>query len=73
MCNHKYKNKSLPFYSSGSTGNPMKSLIHLLQGFVKDENSYKYDCVFGLMKSVNFNLDDFAEYYHKNITKKNEN
>jgi hypothetical protein len=59
---------------NGYAGYNLPSFVNnkflFLQGFVEDKNSYKYDCVFGLMKSVNFNLDDFAEYYHENITQK---
>ena len=59
---------------NGYAGYNLPSVVNnkflFLQGFVEDENSCKYDCVFGLMKSLNFNLDNFAKYYHKNINQK---
>ena len=40
--NHKYKNKSLPFYTSGSTGNPMKSLIHPLHWLIEQAVIFRH-------------------------------
>ena len=40
--NHKYKNKSLPFYTSGSTGNPMKTLIHPLHWVIEQAVIFRH-------------------------------
>ena len=40
--NHKYKNKSLPFYTSGSTGNPMKALIHPLHWVIEQAVIFRH-------------------------------
>jgi len=40
--NLKYKNKSLPFYTSGSTGNPMKSLIHPLHWLIEQAVIFRH-------------------------------
>ena len=40
--NHKYKNKSLPFYTSGSTGSPMKSLIHPLHWVIEQAVIFRH-------------------------------
>ena len=40
--NLKYKNKSLPFYTSGSTGNPMKTLIHPLHWVIEQAVIFRH-------------------------------
>jgi len=40
--NHKYKNKSLPFYTSGTTGNPMKALIHPLHWLIEQAVIFRH-------------------------------
>ncbi|MDA9827705.1 hypothetical protein N9C11_05645 [Flavobacteriaceae bacterium] len=40
--NHKYKNISLPFYTSGSTGSPMKALIHPLHWVIEQAVIFRH-------------------------------
>jgi phenylacetate-CoA ligase len=40
--NHKYKKNSLPFYTSGSTGNPMKTLIHPLHWIIEQAVIFRH-------------------------------
>ena len=40
--NYKYKNKSLPFYTSGSTGSPMKALIHPLHWVIEQAVIFRH-------------------------------
>ena len=40
--NNKYRKKSLPFYTSGSTGNPMKTLIHPLHWVIEQAVIFRH-------------------------------
>ena len=40
--NNKYRKKSLPFYTSGSTGNPMKALIHPLHWVIEQAVIFRH-------------------------------
>ena len=40
--NNKYQKKSLPFYTSGSTGNPMKALIHPLHWVIEQAVIFRH-------------------------------